>query len=88
MAQSSELPPGRVLLVGPGDSVRAFDQDQIVFSGMPGLIHDYEMNLELNYSAQMIPGWTLQAMLTQVWHPSGGEWPDALVTGIRSIVRF
>jgi porin len=70
------------------DSVRAFDQDQIVFSGMPGLIHDYEMNLELNYSAQMIPGWTLQAMLTQVWHPSGGEWPDALVTGIRSIVRF
>jgi porin len=70
------------------DSVRAFDQDQLVFSGMPGVVHDYEMNLELTYSAQIIPGWTVQPMLTYVWHPSGGDWPNAMVTGVRSIWRF
>jgi porin len=70
------------------DSVRGFDQDQIAFSGMPGVVHDYEMNLELTYSAHIISGWTVQPMLTYVWHPGGGDWPNAIVTGVRSIWRF
>jgi porin len=70
------------------DSVRAFDRDQIAFSGMPGVVHDYEMNLEVTYSAHIVPGWTVQPMLTYVRHPSGGNWPNAIVTGVRSIWRF
>ena len=58
------------------------------FPGMPGVVHDYEMNLELTYSAQIVPGWTVQPMLAYVWHPSGGDWPNALVVGGRSIWRF
>ena len=70
------------------DSVRAFDTDRIAFSGMLGVVHDHETNLELTYSAQIVPGWTVQPVLTYVWHPSGGDWPNALVIGGRSIWRF
>jgi porin len=70
------------------DSARAFDSDRIAFSGMLGVVHDHETNLELTYSAQIVPGWTVQPVLTYVWHPSGGDWPNALVVGGRSIWRF
>jgi carbohydrate-selective porin OprB len=46
------------------------------------------MNLELTYSAHIVSGWTVQPMLTYVRHPSGGDWPNAIVTGVRSIWRF
>ena len=70
------------------DSVRAFDRDRIVFTGMPGVVRDYEANLELTYQAQIIPGWTVQPVLTRIWHPSGDASRDALVTGVRSIWRY
>jgi porin len=70
------------------DSLRAFDQDQIAFSGVPGVVRDYEANLELTYVAQIIPGWTVQPVVTRVWHPSGGESPNATVMGVRSIWRY
>jgi porin len=77
-----------VMYARVSDSVRAFDRDPTAFSAAPGVIHDYEMNLELTYSAQIVPGWTVQPVLTYVWHPGGGDWPDALVVGGRSIWRF
>jgi porin len=77
-----------ILYARVSDSVRAFDRDPAAFSAVPGVIHDYEMNLEFTYSAQIVPGWTVQPVLTYVWHPGGGDWPDALVVGGRSIWRF
>ena len=53
------------------DSVRAFDRDTVLFTGVPGPIRDYEANLELTYVAQIIPGWTVQPNLQFIWHPSG-----------------
>ena len=70
------------------DGVRAFDRDQIAFSGMPGLVRDYEANLELTYLAQIIPGWTVQPVITYIWHPDGDASRNATVVGARSIWRY
>ena len=70
------------------DSVSAFDQDVINFSGVPGVVRDYEANLELTYVAQIVPGWTLQPDLQYVWHPNGQAGRDAKVVGIRSTVKY
>ena len=72
------------------DSVRGFDQDQINFGTLFTPPRDYETNLELTYVAQIVPGWTVQPVYTSIWHPSGTgiRYPDAQVTGIRSVVRF
>jgi porin len=68
-------------------SVRAFDRDRIAF-GIPGFVRDYEANLEFTYLAQIIPGWTVQPVVTYVWHPSGNPGRTALVTGVRSIWQY
>ncbi len=68
--------------------VRAADQDQINFSGVPGTPRDYETNLELSYVAQIVPGWTLQPDFQYIFHPSGFAGRDAKVLGIRSMVSF
>ena len=72
------------------DSVRAFDQDQINFGTLVTPPRDYEINLELTYVAQIVPGWTVQPVYTSIWHPSGTgiRYPDAQVVGVRSIVRY
>lgn len=71
------------------NSVRTFEQDEIAFTGVPEVIQDYEANLELNYLFQIIPGWTVQPVLTYVWHPNGGvSAVDALVIGARSIWHY
>ncbi len=70
------------------DSVRAFDRDTIAFTGMPGVVRDFETNLELTYVASIVPGWTVQPVVTYVWHPNGDASRNALVTGIRSLWRF
>jgi porin len=72
------------------DSVRAFDRDQVNFGTLATPPRDYEANLELTYVAQVVPGWTLQPVLTYIWHPSGAgiRYPDAQVAGVRSIVKF
>src|SRR5262249_27545569 len=51
------------------DALRAFDRDR--FTGLPGLVHDFEANLEINYTFQVIPGWIFQPIFTYVWNPSG-----------------
>jgi porin len=70
------------------DSVRAFDRDQVLFTGMPGTIRDFETNLELTYQAQIVPGWYVQPDLQFVWHPNGDATRNAIVTGVRSIWRY
>lgn len=70
------------------DAVRGADRDQIAFSGTPGVVRDYEANLELTYSAQMTRGWSLQPMITFVRHPGGDASRDAVVTGVRSLLRL
>jgi len=72
------------------NSVRAFDQDRINFGNLVTPPRDYEANLELTYVAQIIPGWTVQPVYTAIWHPSGTgiRYPDAQVTGVRSVIRF
>jgi porin len=66
------------------NSVRAFDQDQIVFTGLPGTVRDYEANIEVSYVAQIVPGWTLQPDFQYISHPSGQGGRDAKVIGVRS----
>jgi len=72
------------------NSVRGFDQDQINFGTLTTPPRDYEINLELTYVAQIIPGWTVQPVYTYIWHPSGTgiRYPDAQVAGVRSVIRY
>ena len=70
------------------DGARWFDRDRIAFSGMPGVVRDYEANLELTYLAQIIPGWTVQPVVTRIWHPSGDASRDATVAGVRFHWRY
>jgi porin len=69
-------------------AVRAFDLDEITLTGLPDVVRDYEANLELTYVAQITPGWTVQPVLTRVWHPSGDASRNAVVTGVRSIWHY
>jgi porin len=70
------------------DSVRAFDRDQIAFSGVPGNVRDYEANIEFSYVAQIVPGWTVQPDFQYVRHPNGQAGRDAKVLGVRTMVKF
>jgi porin len=70
------------------DSIRAFDRDTVAFTGVPGVIRDYEANLELTYTAQIVPGWWLQPNLQFIWHPSGDSSLNATVVGARSLWRY
>jgi porin len=70
------------------DSLRAYDRDVIAFTGVPGVVRDFEANLELNYTAQIVPGWVLQPVLTFIWHPAGDASRNATVTGVRSMWTF
>jgi porin len=72
------------------NSIRAFDQEQINFGNPTTPPRDYEANLELTYVAQIVPGWIVQPVYTAIWHPSGTgiRYPDAQVTGVRTVIRF
>ena len=70
------------------DSVRAFDRDTVLLTGVPTPIRDYEANLELSYAAQIIPGWIVQPNLQFIWHPSGDATKNATVVGARSLWRY
>jgi porin len=69
------------------DRLRQYDQDLIDF-GTPGYVRDYEMNIEFNYLWQIANGWTVQPIVTYVWHPGGEPGKHAIVTGVRSIWRY
>jgi porin len=78
-------------------SAIALDRDMLATNGAPYPIRNYEMQVELDYSAQIAPWWTLQLDLQHIRHP-GGRVPDpanpnlivkgAFVAGVRNTVRF
>ena len=61
------------------------DLDKIPYAGRPSVVRDYEANLELTHQAQIVPGWTVQPVVTRIWHSSGDASRNALVVGVRSI---
>jgi porin len=69
-------------------SVGGFDRDRIFFSGIPGVVRDYEANLEATYVAEVVRGWTVQPVVTRIWHPNGDASRNALVAGVRSMWRY
>jgi porin len=73
------------------DGIRGFDADRIAFTGLPLQVRDYELNLELTYSAQIVPGWTIQPDFQYIVHPTVGDQPSnryAMVAGVRSIMKW
>lgn len=72
------------------ESARAFDRDLASFGLAAGKPRDYEANIELNYQAQIIPGWLVQPNVQYVMHPSGMgvRLDDAVVVGVRSFVHY
>ena len=70
---------------GISDRVRGFDSD----SGL-SVLHNHEALLEICYTAQLKPGWTLQPDFQYFWQP-GGNVPgadDAVVLGARTTISF
>ena len=75
----------------------ALDLDTQVFTGAFFPVRDREIVLELDYSLQLAPWWTIQADLQEIVHP-GGNVPDplnpaqpirdAFVVGARSTIKF
>ena len=70
------------------ESFRAFERAAVALTGVPVPNRDYEANLEINYMAQIVPGWTVQPVLTLIWHPTGDASKNATVAGVRSIWRY
>ena len=70
------------------NSVRAFDQDQILLTGAMIPIRDSETNFEFTYQAQIVPGWWVQPNFQYVRHPNGDASRNATVMGLRSLWRF
>ena len=70
---------------GISNRVRGFDSD----SGL-SVLQNYEAVLEVCYTAQLKPGWTLQPDFQYFWQP-GGNVPgvsDATVLGARTTISF
>jgi porin len=75
----------------------ARDVDTQMFTGGFFPVRDQEIVLELDYSLQLAPWWTIQADLQQIVHP-GGHAPnplnppqpiaDAFIVGGRSSIKF
>ena len=69
----------------------------IAYTGSIGPVRSYEGLLEATYSAQIVPGWTLQPNVQFVFHPGGGA-PDpfnparslrnAAIFGVRTTIKF
>jgi porin len=83
-----------VAYTGISDDASEFDQA----SGLP-VIRDYELIFELNYVAEIVPGWAVQPVMQYIRNP-GGSVPDlandmpnqriedAFVLGMRSIINY
>lgn len=59
------------------------------------LERDFEAALEINYTAQILPGWTVQPECQYIWHPGGGvaddngeRVKDATVFGLRTVINY
>jgi porin len=76
--------------IGISDTVSAFDVDL----GVP-VARNYEAGLEICYTMQVRPGWTLQPDFQYIWQPGGNTADDnnrrienAAVVGVRSVISF
>jgi len=76
---------------GISDDAAAFDRDSAL-----SVIRSREVLLEISYTAEVVPGWTLQPDLEYIWNP-GGHIPDdlrnqavenAMVLGVRTTISF
>lgn len=65
-------------------------------NGAP-VISDYEAVIEVNYSAEIVPGWSIAPDVHYIWHPGGGaENPakpgdrigDTVVVGVRTSISY
>ncbi len=80
-----------IAYTGISDRVTAFD----VSAGEP-VARNYEMLLEICYTMQLMPGWTLQPDFQYIWQPGGnvpdedgsGAVADAAVFGARTAISF
>jgi len=80
-----------VAYTGISDDASAFDRD----SGL-SIIRNHEVLMEVSYTAEIVPGWTLQPDFQYIWNP-GGHVPDdtgtraikdAMVLGARTTISF
>ncbi len=58
----------------------ALDQDMIAYNNVPGPVRSSELLLEATYSAQLVPGWTLQPNVQYVIRPGGGAADPSMPT--------
>jgi porin len=80
-----------VAYTGVSDDASAFDRD----SGL-SVIRDHETLLEISYTAEIRPGWTLQPDFQYIWQPGGnvpngagtGAVENAAVLGARTTINF
>ncbi len=70
------------------DGARAFHRDLIELTGASLAVPDFEANLEITYSAEILPGFTLQPVATRVWHPSGDASLNATIVGVRAFIKY
>jgi len=76
------------------DAARGLDRDNVAL-GNQSIVRDYEAMIELSYTAQIVPGWTLQPDFQYIWHPgghaegaNGKAIADAAVFGLRTTVNY
>lgn len=76
------------------DTARGLDRDNAAL-GNQSIVRDYEAMVELSYTAQIVPGWTLQPDFQYIWHPGGRVEDangkvigDAAVFGLRTTVNY
>jgi porin len=77
----------------------AADVDVVALNGVPMPVRDFEAAVELTYQIQLADNWLLQPDLQYIIHPGGhvasplapgsaAAIPNALVLGLRQVVRF
>jgi porin len=79
------------------DAAAGFDWDALAI-GTGTQVRDFELDLELNYLAEIAPGWTVQPMFQYIWNPGGTtvnpDDPkaqairDAAVFGLRTTINY
>lgn len=80
-------------------AARDFDRDTGLYSGAYYPIRSSETVLEVTYSAQIMPGWTIQPDFQYIWNPGGGVLnpndpfglttiKNASVFGVRTTINY
>jgi porin len=79
---------------GISTGARRADQDNVQ-AGNQLFLRNYEALVEFSYTAQIVPGWTLQPDVQYIWHPggrvddgTGKPIGDAAVFGLRTTVNY